>query len=160
MSDLHTSGFKDVTRVAPARERLLSVASPHDRTERVSLTAANGRVLADPIAAQRAVPHYARAAMDGYAVRARDTFGAGERNPGVLRRRAVEEGAVAPGEACRVHTGSELPDGADAVVMIERVEELSDEIEVFTALAEGANVAPVGVSLTRATASGHRISVC
>jgi molybdopterin molybdotransferase len=160
MSDLHTSGFKDVTRVAPARERLLSVASPHDRTERVSLTAANGRVLADPIAARRAVPHYARAAMDGYAVRARDTFGAGERNPGVLRRRAVEEGAVAPGEACRVHTGSELPDGADAVVMIERVEELSDEIEVFTALAEGANVAPVGEDVAENQGlfdAGHRL---
>jgi molybdopterin molybdotransferase len=160
MSDLHTSGFKDVTRIAPARERLLSVAAPHDRTERVSLTNADGRVLAESIAARRAVPHYPRAAMDGYAVRAQDTFGAGERDPEILRRRDVEERSVAPGEACRVHTGSELPEGADSVVMIERVEEVGDDLEVFGALAEGANVAPVGEDVAKDQdlfAAGHRL---
>ena len=160
MSDLHTSGFKDVTRIAAAREQLLDATTPHDRTERVSLTAADGCVLAEPVDARRAVPHYARAAMDGYAVRAADTFGAGERSPEILRHAGTASDSLAPGEAVRVHTGSELPDGADAVVMIERVEEVGEEIEVFSALAEGANVAPVGEDVAadqRLFDVGHRL---
>jgi molybdopterin molybdotransferase len=162
MSDLHTSGFKEVTRIAAARERLLDAVSPHERTERVSLTAADGRVLADPVRARRAVPHYARAAMDGYAVRATDTFGAGERNPEILRGHGADGDAdsLAPGEAIRVHTGSELPEGADAVVMIERVEEVGNDVEVFTALAEGSNVAPVGEDVAadqHLFDAGHRL---
>lgn len=160
MSDLRTSGFKDVTRIAAARERLVDAATPHERIERVSLTAADGRVLAASVDARRAVPHYARAAMDGYAVRAADTFGAGERSPEILRRAGTETNEVAPGDAVRVHTGSELPDGADAVVMIERVEEVGEEIEVFSALAEGANVAPVGEDVAadqRLFDAGHRL---
>jgi len=160
MSDLRTSGFKDVTRIAAARERLVDAATPHERIERVSLTAADGRVLATSIDARRPVPHYARAAMDGYAVRAADTFGAGERSPEILRRAGTEANEVAPGDAARVHTGSELPDGADAVVMIERVEEVGEEIEVFSALAEGANVAPVGEDVAadqRLFDAGHRL---
>ena len=160
MSDLRTSGFKEVTRLTAARERLLAAASPHGRSERVGLTAADGRVLAEPIEARRAVPHYTRAAMDGYALRAESTFGAGERNPAILRRREAGEDTLAPDETIRVHTGSELPDGADAVAMIERVEEVGGEVEVFSALAEGANVAPVGEDVTEGQHlfdAGHRL---
>jgi molybdopterin molybdotransferase len=138
--DLTRAGFKDRTRVAEARERLLSAVTPHGRTGRIPLEAADGRALAAEVTAPNPVPGYERAAMDGYAVRAEDTFGASDRSPVVLR----ERDEAGPDAAVRVHTGSELPDGADAVVMIEQIEALGDEIEVFDAVAEGENVGPVG----------------
>ena len=134
------SGFKDKTRLADARERLLSAVSPHGRTAKLPLASADGRALAENVVAARNVPHYPRAAMDGYAVRAADTFGASDRSPEVLR----EADEIAPNAAVRVHTGSELPDGADAVVMIERADTFDDDVELFDAVAEGENVAPVG----------------
>ena len=125
--------------MAEARSRLLE-ADRIERTERISLSAADGRVLAEPVDAVRNVPHYARAAMDGWAVRAEDTFGASGRSPAVLR----PADSVGPNAATRVHTGSELPDGADAVVKVEAVESVGGELEVFDAVGEGENVAPVG----------------
>ena len=147
--DRKRSGFKDKTRLADARERLLDAVTPHERTEEVPLASADGRVLAEPVVAARNVPHYARAAMDGYAVRARDTFGASDRSPEVLRTAGGPDEADVPDEippngAVRVHTGSELPEGTDSVVMIEQVDEFGDEVEIFDAVAEGENVAPVG----------------
>jgi molybdopterin molybdotransferase len=150
------SGFKERTRVAAARERLLAGATPHERTVAVPLGSADGRVLADAVAAPNPVPSYDRAAMDGYAVRARDTFGASNRSPSVLR---VADG-VAPEAAVRVHTGSDLPDGADAVVMIEHTERLGDEVEVYDAVAEGENVGPVGEDVAEGQHlydPGHRL---
>jgi len=139
--DRTRAGFKNRTRVADARERLLATAAPHGRTETVPLTAADGRAVADATTAPTPVPGYDRAAMDGWAVRAADTFGASDRSPSVL---FAEEGEVGPDGAVRVHTGSELPPGADAVVKIEQVGEVGDEVEVFDAVAEGENVGPTG----------------
>ena len=132
--DLERAGFKDRTRVAEALETVLETVAGHDRTERVALGRADGRVLAETVTAPSPVPGYDRAAMDGYAVRASDTFGASDRSPTVLRE---GEGAVNPDEAVRVHTGSDLPEGADAVVMVEHTETVGDEVEVFDAVAEG-----------------------
>jgi len=155
--DLERAGFKDRTRVAAALETVLDVVTGHDRTERVALGRADGRVLAEPVTAPTPVPGYDRAAMDGYAVRAEDTFGASGRSPAVLRE---GDGAVTPGEAVRVHTGSDLPDGADAVVMIEETDSVGDEVEVFDAVAEGENVGDVGEDVAEGEElfqSGHRI---
>ena len=139
--DRHEAGFKQRTRVADALATLLSAAESHGRTEVVSLGDAVDRVLSEPVTAPAPVPGYDRAAMDGYAVRAEDTFGASDRSPSVLRH---TEGPVGPGEAARVHTGSDLPEGADAVVMIEQVEEVDEQVETFDAVAEGENVGDAG----------------
>jgi len=155
--DLERAGFKDRTRVAEALETVSDAFSGHDRTERVALGRADGRTLAEAVSAPAPVPGYDRAAMDGYAVRAEDTFGASDRSPTVLRE---DEGTVAPGEAVRVHTGSDLPDGADAVVMIEETEPVGDEVEVFDAVAEGENVGDVGEDVAEGQQlyqPGHRI---
>ncbi|RAW46835.1 molybdopterin molybdenumtransferase MoeA [Halorubrum sp. 48-1-W] len=151
--DRHEAGFKRRTRVAEARATLLDATEPHDRTETVPLADADGRVLAEPIDAPAPVPGYDRAAMDGYAVRAEDTFGASDRSPAVLRERDREDGSIAPGEAVRVHTGSALPDGSDAVVMIEHVESVGDEVETFDAVAVGENVGEAGEDV----ADGQRL---
>jgi molybdopterin molybdotransferase len=91
--------------------------------------------------------------MDGYAVRAEDTFGASDRSPAVLRAADAEAASVAPGEAARVHTGSAIPTGADAVVMVERVETVGDEVEAFDAVAAGENVGEAGEDV----AEGQRL---
>ncbi|MDB9301103.1 molybdopterin molybdotransferase MoeA [Halorubrum ezzemoulense] len=151
--DRRESGFKRRTRVADARATLLDAVAPNDRTETVPVEAADGRVVAEPIDAPAPVPGYDRAAMDGYAVRASDTFGAGDRSPAVLTAKPAEADAVAPGEAARVHTGSAVPEGADAVVMIEQVESVGGEVEVFEAVATGENVGEAGEDV----ADGQRL---
>ncbi|PSP33771.1 molybdopterin molybdenumtransferase MoeA [Halobacteriales archaeon QH_10_67_22] len=140
MSDRRESGLKDRTRLHDALERLREVVDPVDRSERVPVTSAVGRVLAEDVTARRPVPHYDRAAMDGFAVRAEDTFGASDRSPAVLRTGDT----VGPESGVRVHTGSELPDGADAVVRVEDTEVHGDALEVTTPVAEGENVGPAG----------------
>ncbi|WP_435076331.1 molybdopterin molybdotransferase MoeA [Halococcus sp. AFM35] len=153
MSD---AGFKRLTRLDDARERLFERVTPTDRTTTRRLEAADGYVLAAAIDARRDVPHYERAAMDGFAVRARDTFGASERSPAVLARAET----VGPDMGAWVHTGSDLPAGADAVVMVEHTDEVGEEIEVREPVAEGANVAPVGEDVaagTRLYGVGHRL---
>jgi molybdopterin molybdotransferase len=172
--DLKRSGFKHRTRIAEARERLLDAVTPTDRTESVPLGAADGRVLAESITAGVPVPGYDRAAMDGWAVRAEDTFGASDRSPAILRRHADSTDAenaenadsadttdfLPPGEAVRVHTGSAMPAGADAVVMIEHTEAVGTEVEVFDAVAEGENVGDAGEDVARGEHlydPGHRL---
>jgi len=157
MSDHTHSPFTDRTTLSAARRQLRELVTAHGRTESVPLGAADGRVVGEQITAARNVPHYSRAAMDGYAVRAEDTFGASDRSPQVLRR---TDEAVGPGEARQVHTGSDLPDGADAVIMIEQVEEVGEEVELFEAVGEGENVAPVGEDVEAGQAlydPGHRL---
>ncbi|MFB6107824.1 MAG: gephyrin-like molybdotransferase Glp [Haloplanus sp.] len=155
--DLQRAGFKDRTRVDDARETVLSAVTPHDRTTRVDLRRAHGRTVAETVTAPDPVPGYDRAAMDGYAVRARDTFGATGRSPTVLR---AGDDEVGPDEAVRVHTGSALPPGADAVVMVEQTESVGDDVEVFDAVAEGENVGDAGEDVAQGADlydPGHRL---
>ncbi len=95
-----------------------------------------GRVTARPILARRSVPHYHGAAMDGFAVRAANTFGASEVSPLRLK---IGESAVA------VDTGDALPEGTDAVIMIEHVDVLPEgEIEIRAAAFPWQHVRKVG----------------
>jgi molybdopterin molybdotransferase len=96
------------------------------------------------------VPHFTRAAMDGYAVAAADTFGASESQPaylvlsGSVAMGAPPEGRVGPGEAMRIATGGMLPHGADAVVMWEHTRESGDMLEVTRPVAPGEHIVTVG----------------
>ncbi len=107
---------------------LLEIAQPIDRTERIPLLQGSGRILAEPIVAASDVPPFPRAAMDGYAVIAEDTFGAGNLNPARLRlvevvhAADIATGAVTPGTCIQVATGAPIPAGADAVVQFEDTE--------------------------------------
>lgn len=123
--------------------------------ETVPLTAAAGRVLAQEVAAAAPVPEFDRATMDGYAVRAADTFGAGAENPAwltVVGEIAMGEEVtrpLAPGEAMRIATGGMLPPGADAVVMVEYTQELADgTVEIYRAVAPGENIVRQGEDVT------------
>lgn len=141
MTDRHESGFKETTSLADSRVALREVSEPIERTQEVALDEGDGRVLAAAVSADRDVPHYDRAAMDGFAVRAEDTFGATDRSPSTLR---LADGSVEPGTAVPVHTGSAVPEGADAVAPIEVTDERGESVLVTRAAAVGGNVAPRG----------------
>jgi molybdopterin molybdotransferase len=136
-------------------------------TESVPLESACGRVLAGAVTAAENVPGFARATMDGYAVRARDIFGASETIPallGVAGQVEMGEAAsqtVAAGQAVSIPTGGMLPEGADAVVMVEYTQALDDvTIEVTKPVAPGDNVLQVGEDLqagAQVLAAGWRL---
>ena len=159
MSD-ESRGFSEVTRLADAVATIQEATTPIDRTDRLPLSAAEDRVLAAPVTARRNVPHYERAAMDGYAVRASETFDASERSPVVMERQNVDSGPVEPSQAQWVHTGSPIPEGADAVVKVERTRQRDDRVEIETAVAEGTNVGPVGEDVSEGQQlfeAGHQL---
>ncbi len=120
-------------------------------TETVPLTEALGRIAAETVRGVEPVPHFARSVVDGYALRAADTFGAGESSPAFLALAgAVEMGAgagaaVAPGQAVYVPTGGALPAGADAVIMVEYAEPFGPEtVALYRPAAPGEHVMGVG----------------
>jgi molybdenum cofactor synthesis domain-containing protein len=126
----------------------------------VPILDANARVLARDVVAGQDVPPFARAAMDGYAVRADDTFGASRFEPKVLRviekvyTGQVPERRVRPGEAVEIATGAPMPDGADAVVMVEETERATEEdVQVLTPVYPRQNVGRQGADIV----SGHTV---
>jgi putative molybdopterin biosynthesis protein len=115
-----------------------------------------GRVLAEEVRAPVDVPGFTRANMDGFAVRAADTFGAAEEEPRLLRINdetvtpgVVPQGEVAPGTATPIATGAIVPRGADAVVMVEDTDPGPEGLEVRRAVAPGANLAHAGSDIAR-----------
>jgi molybdopterin molybdotransferase len=110
-----------------------------------------GRVTAQPVYSSEALPAFQRSTVDGYAVRAADTFGASDTLPAYLRVAGevlmgqAAAVAVDKGAAVLIHTGGMIPAGADAVVMVEHTQFFSDaEIEVHKPVAAGENVLQVG----------------
>ncbi len=127
-----------------------------DRRERVPLLQAGGRVLAGDIQSARDVPPFARAAMDGFALRAEDTFGASRYEPRTLRIvEKVYTGqmptvTVGAGDCVEIATGAPLPDGADAVVMVEETERASAvDVRVLTPVYPRQNVGRQGADIVR-----------
>jgi molybdopterin molybdotransferase len=127
-----------------ARECVLKQvsAAPLDRkVEWVSLAEAAGRVLAEPIASDRDYPALARSVRDGFAVRAEDLPGelfiVGE-----VRAGEAFTGGVGPGEAVEIMTGAPVPQGANAVVMVEHVTVGGDRVSTARTLERGENISP------------------
>ena len=126
-----------------------------------------GRVTARPISSPEALPAFRRSTVDGYAVRAADTFGASDSLPAYLRVAGeVVMGQAAAvdirkGEALLIHTGGMVPDHADAVVMVEHTQNFVEgEIEVRRPVAPGENVLQIGEDVlpgSEILPAGHRI---
>ena len=116
---------------------IMDAVRPIDRTERVALLEAVGRVLAEEVTAAIDVPPFPRAAMDGYAVKADDTFGAGNFSPamldliGVIHAGETASLEVRRGTCIQVATGSPMPAGADAVVIVEDTELDGAKVKVY-----------------------------
>jgi len=139
--------FRDLAPPETAHEAIESL-NLGGGTEHVPLSDARGRVLAGRIDADLDVPGFDRAKVDGYAVRARDTFGADEVDPVVLDiAGAVHAGerpdvTVEDGTAAEISTGAVVPPGADAVVMVERTTAETDDDGTETSVAVETGLAP------------------
>jgi molybdopterin molybdotransferase len=131
----------ELISIAEAQRLVVERVKPLE-AERVPIERAAGRVLAEPAAAFVDLPPFPSSAMDGYALRSADTAGAPVTLPVVARiaAGAPAERPLAAGEAMAIATGGAVPDGADAVVPIEYVEEGSDGLAVGEPVPAGANV--------------------
>jgi molybdenum cofactor synthesis domain-containing protein len=145
--------IRETIPLETALELMLAEARPIERTERVTLNDAAGRVLASAPAAPADVPPFDRAAMDGYAVRAEDTFGASRDEPRRLRWIATvftgqtTTRVVGPGECIEIATGAPMPPGADAVIMVEETDRHGDDVAVFTPVYPRQNVGRRGADI-------------
>ncbi len=134
-----------------ARQRWLPHVTHRLEVETVATAEALGRVTAVPVVAPHPMPPFSRSAVDGYAVRAADTYGASEALPayltvvGEVPMGARPEVTIGPGQAALIHTGGMLPEGADAVVMVEHTQQAREgEVEVLRPVAVGDHVIAVG----------------
>ena len=114
--------------------------------ETVPFPESPGRVLAEPVSADRDFPPFSRATRDGYAVRSAD-LDQGKtrlRCQGQVKAGSAFAGRVAPGECVEIMTGAPVPEGADAVVMVEYTREENEWVEMHRTVAAGDNVVPRG----------------
>lgn len=157
-----------VDTLAEARKKLLDAASAkHLHTEKVHFAASRGRVTAKDIKSEENIPGFRRSTVDGYAVRAADTNGVTESIPVFLDiTETVDIGTapgkvIMPGQAAYVPTGGMLPEGADAMVMIEYCEKFDDRsIAVYDPVSPGRNVITEGEDISAGSvflAKGQRI---
>ena len=146
--------FSSLISLEEARQRLADAARPIDRTEELPLLRAAGRIVAADVVSPMDVPPFARSSMDGYAVVAADTTGAGRSSPVRLRLAdriftgQVSGTRIASGLCAEIATGAPLPAGADAVVMVEETARAGDEtIEILTAASPGQNIGRQGADM-------------
>ncbi|OGS50378.1 MAG: molybdenum cofactor biosynthesis protein [Euryarchaeota archaeon RBG_16_68_12] len=147
--------LKALVSLDEAMRMLMALARPIERRDGVPLLDALHRVAARDVVSRIHVPLVDRAAMDGYAVRAADTFRAGKFRPAEVRRietlyaDSVPRKRVAKGRCTEVATGSSLPAGADAVVMVEDTEREGDAVRVYSPVHPGENVSRQGEDIRR-----------
>lgn len=142
-------GFQKLVTIEEAKKLFFnSLKIGRRKTEIVSVWCALNRVLAEDIIAEEDLPRFDRSAVDGYAVRAEDTFGASQFKPRTLKLTNASE--LESGEAKQVWTGNPLPKGSDAVLMLENVKPIGDsQIEVWTAVTPGENVSKRGEDIAK-----------
>jgi molybdenum cofactor synthesis domain-containing protein len=141
--------FKLLVSQEEAERILIENCVPVESTENIPVSESLGRVLAEDLKADRFVPPFDRSAMDGYAVIAEDTFSASDEGvfltlDGVIHAGEVSDTAVSSGRCLQIATGSPLPGGADAVVMVEYTERQGEQILITKPVYPGANVSKKG----------------
>lgn len=154
--------FGEVISLDAARAILDRTGSPITRVEQIPLEQADGRVLAKDVVASGDVPPFSRAGMDGYAVRAGDTRGATRDRPRTLRQIGtlytgqVSAATVRDDECIEISTGAPMPDGADAVVMVEETASDNDgSVRVFAEVRPQQNVGRRGADIPAGQAVLH-----
>lgn len=134
-------------------------------SKKLPLSQAGGRCLVETVYAPEDVPGFNRSTVDGFAVAARDTFGAGEGIPAIFKSVGeVLMGKTAPSirnsQCCLIHTGGMLPEGADAVIMVEDTDITGAMVQSFRQVAPGENVIHRGEDLKKETIAlpeGHHL---
>lgn len=147
--------FHELIPIEEAEQIIKSII--RSSTEVVPLDRAYHRILAEDVTAAIDVPSFDRADMDGYAVRASDTYTAREEEPVHLAIRDVIHAGDTPsitisaGETAEIGTGAMLPDGADAVVMVEYTGQKGSHVSIHRAVHEGENVMRAGTDIMHGT---------
>jgi molybdenum cofactor synthesis domain-containing protein len=150
--------LKPFGKLLPFEEALklvLDTVKPLEDTEQVFLDNAVGRVLAADIKATHSTPPCDRAAMDGYAVIADDTYGASRRNPRICRQiftvyaGQAETKEISTGQCIQIATGAKMPPTADAVVIVEETEKDGDDVKIFKPSYPGANISREGEDIRK-----------
>ena len=158
--------FFQVRSVSDLWEEILKF--PRLPLEEVPLLEARNRFLGQAVISPEDLPPFSRAIMDGYAVKARDCFGARESEPVVLRivgeivMGRAPDFSLSSGEAGRIATGGMLPQGADAVVMVEYTQEIGNLVEIRRPVAPGENVISQGEDVKKGEVvfqAGRRLSI-
>ena len=143
--------FFNVVPPGVALAALLDQLEASVRAEVVPTSQALGRVTAEDVLSPEDLPPHPRSTMDGYSVRARDTFGASESLPafcdvvGEVPMGSPPQVSLSTGQAAVAYTGGMLAEGADAVVMVENTQRVGDDsIEILRPVAPGENVIQAG----------------
>ena len=135
-------GFTKLTNVDDALQTFLTQLKPERLgSEQIPVSEALGRVTAEDIRAKYNLPPFDRSAVDGYALRAEDTFGVSAFKPKIFK---LTSGRVQENLAKELWTGNPVPEGADAVVMLEYTKKCGDKVEVGKAVTPGRNVSRMG----------------
>lgn len=147
--------FLKVLTYQNARQ-LIKQHFPAREVENVSLEQCNNRVLAEDITSPEDIPAFSRSTVDGYAVRAEDTFGSSESLPGMLDYiNSVQMGSepqfvIASGQCAWIPTGGMLPAGSNAAVMVEYTEKLGEDTVLFSRpVAPGENIMQTGEDIKK-----------
>src|SRR5262245_51534355 len=154
--DVRMRGFRDRAEVEEVIRRIDERVGRLP-AETVAVVIAADRVLAADVVSEVDVPAFDRAAMDGFAVRGSETFGAGEYNP--LELTVIGEsfparpypGTLQPGQAVRIMTGAPLPAGADAVLQAEAAQESGASVRLTDAVPPGRHVGRAGEDIKAGT---------
>ncbi len=154
---MSTTKMRPIRETIPLDHALALIeeaTAPLERTERIRLDGAGGRVAADVVVSEQHVPPFNRAAMDGFAVIAEDTFGAGRDEPARLKwvetlyTGETPRQPVGRGQCIQIATGAPMPVGADAVVMVEVTDRGDgDEVRIFTPVYPGQHVGRKGADI-------------
>lgn len=137
-----------LSKLIPVQQALKTIEDSlkHTNTEKISLEKAYQRTLAEDVTSLLDSPPFSRSAMDGYALKAHDTFSSSPNNPTELTivdricAGSISHAVVEEGKAVKIATGAPLPPGADAVVMEEYTQEQGDQLQVESPLTPGENV--------------------
>jgi molybdopterin molybdotransferase len=145
--------------LVPLEDAVKTVLSYAKRTEieEIRFDEAFGRVLAEDVLSPINSPPFDRAAMDGYAIRGEDSFGAAPLNPVSLklkkpRSEGKGEEEIEEGECLPIATGMPMPQGSNAVVMLEYTKERGDTVEIFKPVTPGKNVSFTGEDVKKGEA--------
>jgi molybdopterin molybdotransferase len=139
-------GFEKLTNVDDALQFFLRQLKPEKLgSEQIPINTGLGRVIAEEIRAKLNLPAFDRSAVDGYALRAHDTFGVSAFN---TKNFKLTKGKVHENEAKELWTGNPVPEGADAVVMLEYTKKFEDKIELTTSVTPGRHVSKMGEDVT------------
>ena len=149
--------FLELLPPEKALQHLLSVLPIQIKSEDIKTETSLKRVTAKPVFAPHPLPSFNRSTVDGYAVRAADTHGAGEALPAYMHMidevlmGTTPKTALEQGQCALIHTGGMIPFGADAVVMIEYTQLVKpEEVEILHSVAVGENILKVGEDVSQA----------